>query len=390
MNKAQLANLLNTAIMKNEIVDPSSWTQIKEDLSNFADFGITISNLTPAALSNLKQNLVVAVKNETVKRVLDSKTFGMVKSNAKFKATIQRIMASGLYNTQDSHRSNLSWNNGQSWHDGKYYGIGLDSKLFTKTDAFKVVDSISDAEWEQALADASELADLMSLIDITVENTITANLNALVKRLYITMIQNCVNATNARVVHVLTDFNAKHNPGATALTMDDINANRDLRALFDAYIKATLEKLTTYTTDINMKYNDGTVETFTPRSAVEIVALTDFIADVKYISDPIEYHVEGMPAIKQISSWQTTGDALNPTFDDVSKIVVDNNGTSQTISNVVGVIYDTDGIGITTIDGSRNTTVEYVGSEGFTNYHHHVENRYFVDTRLASIVLMLD
>lgn len=394
MTKVQIANWLTNYVMKNEIVDPDTWTgNIAEDLSNFADFGTkVVANMSSQALLNLKNNLIVTIKNETIKRTLERKDFGMVKSNAKFRATIQRIMASGLYATQDSHRSNLDWNNGNTWHDGKYYGASLDAKLFTKTDAFKVVNSITEAEWEQALADANELYDLISLIEITVENTIVANLNALVKRLYCVMIDNCKKATTPRVIQLVTEFSKGYNPNhaTTPYTLATIKADRDLNAMFNSFVKATISKLTGYVQELNKVYNDGEIIQFTPKDKIEIVMLNDYVNDIMYMTDPIEYHNTDMPTYKTINAWQSTGDEMFKSLADVSTIVVDEGSSPDTTyTNIVGIIYDTDGVGITTIDGGKHTTIEYVGSEGFTNYHHHIENRYFVDTRLASVVLEL-
>lgn len=394
MTKTQIATWLNNYVMKNEIVDQATWSgNLAEDLSNFADFGTKVlGGMSSQALLNLKNNLIVTIKNETIKRVLESKDFGMVKNNAKFRATIQRIMASGLYATHDSHRTNLDWNSGNTWMDGRYFGISLDAALYTKSDAFKVINSISDAEWEQALGGADELADIISLIEITVENTITANLNALVKRLYCTMIDNCEKATTPRVIQLVTEFSKGYNPNhsTTPYTLATIKANRDLNAMFNAFVKATISKVVGYVQEMNKVYNDGSVIQFTPADKIEIVMLNDFVSDITFMTDPIEYHNTDLPTYKKINAWQSTGDEMYKSLADVSTIVVDEaTGPDTTYTNVVGIIYDTDGVGITTLDGGRNTTVEYVGSEGFTNYHHHIENRYFVDTRLASVVLEL-
>ena len=66
---------------------------------------------------------------------------------------------------------------------------------------------------------------------------------------------------------------------------------------------------------------------------------------------------------------------------------VDGTETDTTYNNVLGVIFDVDGAGMEIIQ--NKVTKEYVGSEDFTNYFHHMSIRNFVDTRLSSIVLEL-
>ena len=67
--------------------------------------------------------------------------------------------------------------------------------------------------------------------------------------------------------------------------------------------------------------------------------------------------------------------------------IIDGTETDTTYNNVVGVIFDVDGAGMEIIQ--NKVTKEYVGSEDFTNYFHHMSIRNFVDTRLSSIVLEL-
>lgn len=392
MTFKQIATILNNQFMKNEIPEGDSWVQLAEDLSNFADWGVQVTTgMNADALLNAKKNIAVQIKNITIARILESKTFSIVKDNITYEGAIQRIMSTGLLPAQNSSRRNLT--NGTSYIDGKYYGQALDARLYSDFDTFKIVNSVTDKEWELAFSDASEMRKVLGLMEINVENSIVSKLNALAKRLLVSAIDNCVNADNPRVIHLLTGFNAKHNSGSTAYTLATIYKDRDLTALFHDYVKGEVNKLVTYTQEYNKKYNNGEVEQFTPRDKVEIVLLTDFANDIKYITDPVDYNIVGMPTYREITSWQTTTDSLNPSFSDVSTIkVVDTSaeGGSRTISNVVGFIYDTDGIGITSADGEKATSIEYVGAEGFTNYHHHVTNRYYIDDRLSSVVLALD
>ena len=389
MTNKQISATLNTKKKKNEIVG-SGWTQqIAEDLSNIVEFGKSLKNVTKENLLNFKQNLVAQISNDYVIRKLEKKFFGLSKSRSDFRVALQRIMSAGLIEATDSHMNNLSWSNGKDWHDGKYYGAELDSIIYTDTVNFKIPYSLSENEWIEAFESAEQLKMLFSLIATNVESSITSKMNALSKRLLVAIIDNCEKATTPRRVKLVTEFNNIYNAGGDPLTFDAIVKDRNLHAKFNAFVKATINELRGYTSEPNYIYNDGSVVTWTPKEKIKCVLLNKFTSDIEYITDPIDYHEKDMPvSYETINGWQTTGKAIFKTYEDVATIVIDGEASDTTYNNVVGVIFDVDGAGMEIIQ--NKVTKEYVGSEDFTNYFHHMSIRNFVDTRLSSIVLELN
>ena len=388
MTNKQIATTLNTVIMKNEIPG-SGWTQqIAEDLSNIVEFGKSLTNVTKENLLNFKQNLVAQISNDYVIRELEKKFYGLSKSRSDFRVALQRIMSAGLIEATESHMNNLSWSNGKDWHDGKYYGADLDSTIYTDTVNFKIPYSLSENEWIEAFESAEQLTMLFSLIATNVESSITSKMNALAKRLLVAIIDNCEKATTPRVVKLVTEFNTIYNAGGEPLTFDNIVKDRTLHAKFNAFVKATINELRGYTSEPNYIYNDGSVVTWTPKEKIKCVLLNKFTSDIEYITDPIDYHEKDMPvSYETINGWQTTGKDIFKTYEDVATIVIDGDPSDTTYNKVVGVIFDVDGAGMEIIQ--NKVTKEYVGSEDFTNYFHHMSIRNFVDTRLSSIVLEL-
>lgn len=389
--RKQIASFLNDYVIKNEIVDPSTWTTpLAEDLRNYADFGTTLSNLTVAQLEDLKQSMVESHTNELISRVLEEKTFGIVRNNAEFRASVQRIVASGTYDALDSHITSLDWNNGASWIDGKYYGSDIDAKLFTKVDAFKIPYSIGDEEYKMSLGSAEEVVALWTMIGTRVKNTMTTKINALCKRLLCALIDNCMSATNPRKILLVTEFSKEYNTSHTTSpwTWADIKADRDKYSMFKAFVYSITQQTIGYCSEMNMTYNDGTVEMFTPREDIKCVMLNKFASEMATITDPIDFHIPSLNVnYETVNGWQTTGSNIVKSLSDVATIEVETGTTDTTYSNVVGVIYDKDAIGITTV--VNKNTKEYVGSEGFTTFFSHVANRYYVDSRFPSVVLVL-
>lgn len=389
--RKQIATFLNDYVVKNEIVDPSTWTTpLAEDLRNYADFGTLLGSLTVAQLEDLKQSMVETHTNELISRVLEEKTFGIVRNNAEFRASVQRIVASGTYDALDSHITSLDWNNGASWIDGKYYGSDIDAKLYTKVDTFKIPYSIGDEEYKMSLGSAEEVVALWTMIGTRVKNTMTAKINALCKRLLCALIDNCMSATSPRKILLVTEFSKEYNQAhsTTPWTIDDIKADRDKYSMFKAFVYSITQQTVGYCSDMNMVYNDGTVEMFTPKEDIRCVLLNKFASEMATMTDAIDYHIPAMNInYDTVNGWQTTGKNIVKSIDDVATITIENGANDITYENVVGVIYDKDAIGITSVVNRQ--TKEYVGSEGFTTFFSHVANRFYVDSRFASVVLVL-
>ena len=377
MTNKQISQFLNNAVTPNMLGDAA--TPVSENLDNYIDFGTKLSELDAETLKDFKKRLAVQISNFVITRVLEKKYFKMYKDSVAYQGALQRLVASGLLKTQDSHIVNLV--NGTSYVDGKFYGVDLSSVLYTEVDSFKVAYSISDDDWRLFFTSVEDMRRVIGIIYNAEQNTITAYLNALQKRLYMAMIENCHTAN--REVKLLTAFNDK--TGAT-YTIDQIYADRKLYAYFADFVKSVIEKLKIYIADVNKRYNDGTVTTFTPIEDVQLVMISDFYSDIKNLGNPVDFSIPTFNT-DEISSWQTTTNAILPTFHDVSSIKLTDGAEETMIENVVGIIYDTYAVGITTF--LDKVTAEYVGAEGFTNYFHHLANRYFYDSRFGNIILTL-
>lgn len=385
-NTTDYVDILNNQVMKNSLGESVT---IAEDLSNIVEVGTAVTNMTGDTLKDFKKELVVGAYNKVINRILESKTFDILKDKVEFGGALQRIMASGLLTAKESHLLNLV--NGQSYLDGKFYGLDINSKVYTDTKAFKVVHSISDDDFSQKFMTIEGVTEFIGLILTTEENTINYELAQLTKRIIIMAV--CKAYDGGRKVDLLTEFNDKLGRGdstAPDYTLSDIYADRKLMAYFSDFCKATVSKISDYMRDVNKKYNDTTVATFTPKSKIKAVFVNDFVTDIAFIGDPVDYNGVAMPTYDTINAWQNPTDAMLPSIDDATyiKIVDDSEEGFKTYENIVGVIYDTDSMGI--VNKRDKVTVEPVGTEGFTNYHHHLANNFYVDTRLGVVVFTLD
>ena len=386
-----IANIINNQIMKNATGD-NNGTVIAEDLSNLVEVAKVINASSVPDMRNALNNLVVGVHNYVMARMIETKEFKMLRDAVAYGGGIQRIMASGLFTAKESHL--LSLTSGVNYHDGQFYGLNASSALVEETKTFKVVVSVADDFYSTWFTDAQKLSDWLNLVAVTEENTIRMEIAELEKRVIVKVVSEAMKG--GRKVELLTMFNnmeGRTTEGVATLTnenkwtLSELKKYRDEWAYFASFCKEVMTRLVDYIKTPNRKYNDGSVLTYAPSSKIGVCLLSQFASDIKYLANPIEFNPASIVDFETVATWQDLGTGMLPDYDTTAKITISNSTENEVYTNVVGVIYDIDGCGITTV--KNKTTYEDVGSEGFANLHHHLANKYYTDPRLASVAIVL-
>ena len=388
-----IANIINNQIMKNATGD-NEGTVIAEDLSNLVEVAKVINASSVPDMRNALNNLVVGVHNYVMARMIETKEFKMLRDAVAYGGGIQRIMASGLFTAKESHL--LSLTSGVNYHDGQFYGLTPSSALVEETKTFKVVVSVADDFYSTWFTDAQKLSDWLNLVAVTEENTIRMEIAELEKRVIVKVVSEAMK--DGRKVELLTMFNTMEGrttegvatlTNANKWTLSELKKYREEWAYFASFCKEVMARLVDYIKSPNRKYNDGSTLTYAPSSKIGVCLLSQFASDIKYLANPIEFNPASIVDFETVATWQNLGVGMLPDYDDTAAITIKpaSEGSNIVYSNVVGVIYDIDGCGVTTV--KNKTTYEDVGSEGFANLHHHLANKYYVDPRLASVAIVL-
>lgn len=377
MTNKQMASIINGALLPNRLNENA--TALSEDLSNWVDVGKLIANLSGDDLKDFQKMLAVGVKNLAVfNDVYDPETFGIRKSVEEFGNALQRVAIKNGPVIQDSHANNLI--NGTNYVDGTYYGAEFDAKVYIDSKSFKASYSWSDDTWAKAVSDAQEMNQLLSLWLNKVQSTINLVNKGIVD---MTLNKRIVDAyVNSKVVHLVTAYNAKFGTEETLATIQSDEVKFRRYAEFCGQVTKIIEK---GLQEMGKKYNDGTVDQFTPASRVTSIYLTEFITDIENYGLANIYHPDNVRLEKRFDklSWQTAGTDILPTYGTVDKIV-----DSSTYESIVGIIFDIDSAGL--VDKFNKITTEYVGSEGYTTYHHHFMLDNYVDSRGNAVILTQD
>ena len=376
MELVQISSILNEAIVPNMLGEE---TTIAEDLSNVVELGTAIDNLTGEEVENFAKNILVGVaRNIFDTRKYRSETYGLMNDSREYGGVIQRVKAK-LLETVDSHIWTLE--NGVDYWDGKYYGVETDVKVYSKDSAFKVPNSIPVEMFKQYFTSADGVRNFISIIENTVDNTITLNLNGLART---TLQQLGSTIADTRSIKLLTIWNG-NNSGAN-LTADEALHN----APFLRWAAQQIVRLRNLTRDYNEKYNDGTIPTFTPSEDLRVTLLDEFASSIMFNMESDTFHNDlvSVGEYNTINFWQNSSEDLLPSLGETAEIVTKiGDGEPTTISNVVGMIYDRYTAGLTA--RLSKVTASYIGAEDFTTYFHHIANSRFVDTRNTAIMLQL-
>lgn len=379
MKLEQIATLLNNTLVPNYL---GTETTISEDLSNVVELGTAIANLDGEEVKNFAGDFIVGVaRNVMDTRQYRRETYGLMNDAREYGGVIQRVK-SKLLSASDSPIWTLE--SGQDYFDGTYYGIETDVKIYSKDTAFQVKNSIPTEMYKQYFTSADGVREFVAMIESTVDNTITLELNSLAKT---TLQQLIATIDEDRSISLLTLYNTNAGlTGGDALTADE--------ALFNApFLRWSAEmiiRLRDLTQDFNKKYNDGTVPTFTPAEDLRVTLLSEFARAIEFNMEADTFHRDlvSVGEYNTINFWQNASDSLLPTLGTTAEVVTHvGEGESVTVSNVVGLIYDRYTAGLTArLD---KITAQYIANGDYTTYFHHVANSRFIDTRNTAIALKL-
>lgn len=381
MKLTQVATLLNETIVPNLL---GEGTTISADLSNIVDLGTALADVTAEDMQDFAKDLVVGVaRNLFDSRAYRSETYGLMNDAREYGGVIQRVKVR-LYSASDSPIWTLQ--NGQDYFDGTYYGADIDSKIYTKDTIFQVKNSIPVEKFKQSFTSADGVMSLIATIEQQVDNTITMELNGLAKTTLQQMIATSV--ANGQVIHLLTEYNDLAGlTGDDALTADTCLYN----APFLRWCAMTIVRLRDLTQDMNKKYNDGSIETFTPADDLRVTLLSEFARSIEFNMEADTFHNDlvSVGEFNTINYWQNSSDSMLPSLGVTAEVKTNVGEASPvTVSGCVALIADRYSGGLSS--RLEKITAQYIANGDYTTYFHHIANSRFIDTRNTGIVLCLD
>ncbi len=356
---------------------------IKEDLSNIADVGTSIFDLT--SVDNYVKSLVDHIgKVVFVNRSYKGNAPSVLMDGWEFGSVLEKISTDLPKATE-----NESWEltDGASYDVNVFYKPKAETKFFNKRVTFEIPMSFTEKQVKSSFSSAEQMNGFISMIQNSIEKSITVKMDSLVMRTINNMsAQTIHNANNVRAVKLLTDFNAKFGTELTAeKAITDPTFIRYASYIMGLYVDR-LSKMSTL-------FNIGGKERFTAREDLHVILLSDFkqSASAYLESDTFHNELVKLPNAEVVPYWQGSGTSY--AFTDTSKINVSTqNPTADGVVDVeqggiIGVMFDRDALGVANLD--RRVTTNYNAKAEFYNNYYKFDCGYFNDTNENFVVFMI-
>lgn len=378
MQLNQIAQLLNETMVPNIM---GEGTTIADDLSNFADFGTQVASLTAEQMKDYTASFVAnVIKTYYDERIFNKTIPGLFRDFEEWGGIIQRVKA-GLSEVTDSVSQNLQ--NGVSYDPFVYHGFQHDNVVYTKDCTFELDWSIPDDMYKTAFSSVTELQNFISYIYNRAENTMNVNLYAAA----MATLRALILANSSKVVHLLTLYNTTHFDSSD----DYLTANEALEnAAFCKWYNRQLILLKKAVTDVSVKYNDGSVATFTPAEDVNVIQLAQVALAIEMNMTSGVYHKELVEVgnYSEVNFWQNSDDDLIPALSIAGQVKGDIGSGSTTLGPVAFVIADKYAAGITS--HPEVVTSQYNGKGRFTNFFRSIWAQFYVSKNQNCIIGCLD
>lgn len=357
MKITQVKDLVNSAIKETN----GSSALLKEDLSNVVDVGSEIFGAD--SVDNFVKKLVDRVGYTVFNsRVYQGSVPSILMNSWEFGSVMEKVETEIPAATE-----NESWNlqDGQSYNQDTFYQPKVSAKFYNSRVTFDIPLSFTEMQVKSAFNSATELNSFISMLVTSVQNSMTVNIDNLITRTINNMTAFTLNGKNKnRAVNLLSVYNAKTGQTLTAA-----------KALTDsAFIKFANQQIMLTQgrfSKLSTLFNEGGKQRFTPSNEQHLVLLDDFASASKVYLESDTYHDGNvsLQGYETVPYWQGSGTSYD--FTDTSKIdvsiTVSNKPVEIIQSGIVGVLFDTNAIGVSCMN-QRVTSAYNARAEFYTNF----------------------
>lgn len=357
---------------------------VNEDLSNVVDVGDTIFNNN--AFDAYVKSLINHIgKVQFVNRPYRGSAPSVLMDAWEYGSVVEKISSEMPLAVE-----NESWEleDGASYDPNVFHAPKAEAKFFNKMTTFEIDRSITERQVRQSFSSATQLNAFVSMLFNEVEKSLTVKNDSLIMRTINNMIVETMyaqysggaitGAGGPRAVNLLSRFNTQYSKNLSAATAI-------LDPEFIRYAAYTMALYVDRLTRMSTLFNIGGKQRFTPKDLQHIVMLSEFRAAADVFLQSTTFHDEYTKLVnaETVPFWQGSG--TDYAFSNTGKIdAVSAAGHSQTVTGVLGCIWDRDALGV--MNFNSRVTTQYNAKAEFTNYFYKRDARYFNDMNENFIV----
>ncbi len=369
----QTLNTINTEVAQGAAL-------VNEDLSNIADVGVTIFS------SQWKDNYVKSLidrigRFEFVERPYSGYAPSIIRNSWEFGSILAKAKTKNF-----EAKANPSWNlqAGQTVNQFEYNPPEVKQMFWNKKTAWQIDCSFAEAQVKSAFTSAEEMNRFFSMIESTIDNSRTQNMDNLIQRTINNFMAEKINATNG-VINVLTLYNADYGTSLTAA-----KAHTDKQFLrYLAFLMLDLKDRLKVRSEL---YNMGgaVYPRHTPVEMLHVVlnSLYGRAMDVFMSADTYHDDMVKIGAYETVPFWQGSGPSYSVADRTGIDVKLASDGTTTVQQPyIVGVLFDRDAIALNN-ENMRVTSAYNANGEYYNNFYK-VDSNQFNDLSENGIVLVL-
>lgn len=365
MEIRQVYQFVNDAV--SEVIGDSAI--VAEDLSNVVDIGTAIFN--GSAFDAYVKSLVNHIGRVIfVNRPYRGSAPSVLMDAWEYGSVVEKI-----HSEMPDAVENESWDlvDGQSYDPHVFHQPVAEAKFFNKMTTFEIEASITERQVKQSFSNATQLNAFVSMIFNEIEKALTVRTDALIMRTINNMIVETAKDANAnRAVNLLSKYNLQYTPSLTA-------AQAIVNPDFIRYAAYQIALYTDRLTRMSTLFNVGGKQRFTPKDLQHIVMLSEFRAAADVFLQSGTFHDEYTKLVnaETVPFWQGSGTDYAFTSTGAINAKPASGGDAQSITGVLGCIFDRDALGV--MNNNQRVTTQWNPKAEFTNYFYKKDARYFND-----------
>jgi len=245
---------------------------------------------------------------------------------------------------------------------------------------------------DNAFSGVSEFGRFMSMVVQNVSDMIEQAHEAIARMTIANFIGGKIAASNG-VIHALTEYNAATGKSLTATTVyDPANFNDFCKWLY-ARVATLTALMTERSQEFQINVTGKAINRHTPYEFQKVYMYNPFLNEMnaRVLADTFHADFVEYADVEGVNYWQSIETPnqikIKPNYMDATGSIVE--GAETTVDKLIGVIFDRDAVGYTTIHNWSATT-PFNAKGGYWNTFHHFTERWYNDFTEKGLVLLLD
>lgn len=388
MEVKQIYEIMNG--ITNEMLGDSA--VVAEDLSNIVELGQQFENVV--GLDNYVRKIPDHVGRVIfVNRKYGGRVPSVLYDDWEFGSILEKLAARI---PEAVENEDWSLNDGQSYDPNIFHAPDVYGEFWNKRTTFEIDMSITEDQVKSSFSSVTQLNSFLSMIQMSIENSLTIKLDALIMRTINNMIGETMYAevpsgtytgrSGVKAVNLLYLYNVAMYGETTGSYL-----SADAALHTPEFIRFASMTMGNYVDRIKVAstlFNIGGEMRFTPEDLLHVVMLSEFknAANVYLQSDTFHDEYTKLPEAESVAFWQGSGTDF--AFSSTSEVKIKTaSGHDVDATGVLAVMFDRDALGV--CNQERKVNTHYNEKASFWNYFYKQFAGYFNDTNENFVVFYI-